>query len=132
VSYVAGTVLARKVPFEEPEIDSGEADLTPYNEIVIIGPSPIQTNVRLGEWVGQQGDKISFKPTSFGEVLDRPQGELEQDYEVVSTPAKVRPLTHTVEVVEPGPSPESVFRADDDAAGRVKSDVRQETSLEAV
>jgi len=130
VSYPAGTILSRKVPFEEPE--SGEPDLTAYNDIQIIGPSPIQTNVRMGEWVGQQGDKLSFKPLSFGEVLDRPQGELEQDYEVVSEPAKVRPLTHTIEVIEPGPSPESIFRAEDAAAGLVKSETRQETPLEAV
>lgn len=130
MNFPAGTILSRKVPFTEPE--NGDADLTAYNEIVIIGPSPVQTNVRMGEWTGQQGDKISLKPTSFGEVLDRPQGELEQDYEIVFSPAKIRPLAHTVEVVEPGPSPESVFRASDDAEGRVRSNTRQETPLEAV
>lgn len=111
--YPPGTILSRKEPFELSE-DETEKDLTPYNEVQVIGQSPIQKNVRAGEWVGQAGENVSIKPTSFGDVVDKPQGELDRDYDVLSEPPKRRPLTHTVEVVEPGPAPEEVFRAQQD------------------
>jgi hypothetical protein len=117
--YVAGTVLRRKEPFDDVErdddgipINESEEDFTPYNELVVIGQSPVQVAGRKSEWAGQAGDDVSVKPTSFGDVVDRPQGELERDYTIVSIPERPKNLTHTVEVVEPGPAPEDIFAAD--------------------
>jgi hypothetical protein len=126
--YKPGTILSRNEPYEPPE-DEHADDLTPYNEIEVIGQSPIQTNVRAGEWVGGQSDKVSVKPTTFGDVVDKPQGELETDYTIVSEPPKRRPLTHTVEVVEPGPAPEQVFRAEQEHEA---SQTREQTPLATV
>jgi hypothetical protein len=111
VSYKPGTILTRKTPFEVPAEGADKPDLTAYNEIEVIGPSPVSTAVRATEWTGQQGDNISVKPTSFGAVIDRPFGELRRDYDVKSIPPPAAIDRQTVEVVEPGPSPEEQFAA---------------------
>lgn len=103
--------------------------MKPYNEIQIIGPSPVQTNVRSAEWGSEGGSYISIKPTSFGDVIDRPERELERDYEIVSEPDKEVDLTYTVNRVLPGPSPEDQFRAANDDAGLKQSTTREETPL---
>lgn len=103
MSFKAGTVLTRKTPFEDPEME-------PYNEIEVVGNSPVETT-RSSEWVGQLGDNLSIRPTSFGPVIDRPAGELQRDYEVVSIPAPPVIPRGEVEVIEPGPSPEEQFAA---------------------
>jgi hypothetical protein len=123
VSYQRGTILKRKNLFKEPK--TGAVDMRAYNEVEVIGPSPVQTNVRSAEWGDQGGDNISIKPTTFGEVLDRPERELERDYEVVSTPDEPD-LNLTVTRVKPGPSPEDIFRAED---MRPQSEKREETPL---
>lgn len=128
MAYQQGTVLARKEPFEEPEDDTSP-DQTPYNEVVVIGSSPVQANVRAEEWAGQQGDNISVRPASFGEVVDLPQGRLEQEYQIVSVPEVEKNLTHTIEQIQPGPSPEDNFRTEASESGAVKSEERQETPL---
>lgn len=108
MSYQPGTILKRRVEFEEPA--EGKPDLRPYNEVEVIGQSPVQTAVRESEWTGQSGDSISVRPTSFGQVIDRPFGELQRDYEVVSIPERKVIDRQVVEQVEPGPSPEEVFQ----------------------
>lgn len=128
MAYQSGTILSRKEPFIEPEDDTSP-DQTPYNEVIVIGASPVQNSVRAAEWSGQQGDSISVRPTSFGEVVDFPQGQLEAEYSVVSIPERAKNLTHTVEEAEPGPSPEDTFRAEAIAAGEEQSDERVETPL---
>lgn len=131
MSYAPGTVLARKEPFEEPA--DGAPDLRPYNEIQVIGSSPVRSSARSAEWSGQQGDNISVIPTDFGEVIDRPFGELQKDYEVVSIPPdNGRPLTHTVTVAKPGPSPEEQFKAVEAEKGLAQSSERQPTPFGAV
>jgi hypothetical protein len=125
MSYATGTILSRKEPFEEPADDS--PDLRPYNEIKVIGPSPVQTNARAAEWTGQAGDNISVIPTDFGEVIDRPQGELQKDYDVTFIPESNQPLTHTVTVQELGPSPEETFSAVEAEEGLKQSEEREET-----
>lgn len=91
-----------------------ENEWAPYNEIEIVGNSLVSEAVRDKEWQGQQGEAISIKPmASFGEVLDRPQGELERDYEVVSIPEEPSPLQIRRGMQPPpadGPSPEDTFR----------------------
>jgi hypothetical protein len=107
VSYKPGTILERKTPFKEPE--DGKPDLRPYNEVEVIGHSPVQTTTRATEWTGQAGDNLSIRPTSFGPVIDRPAGELQRDYNVVSIAEPERIDRQVVERVEPGPSPEEQF-----------------------
>lgn len=109
MSYKAGTILERKEPFKEPE--DGKPDLRPYNEVEVIGQSPVQVATRATEWTGQAGDNISVKPTTFGAVIDRPFGELQRDYSVVSIPERKRVDRQIVEEIEPGPSPEEQFQA---------------------
>lgn len=110
MSYQRGTILKRKEPFKEPK--SGNPDMRAYNEVEVVGPSPVQTNVRSAEWGDQGGDNISIKPTTFGEVLDRPERELERDYTVLSTPPEAEDLALTVTRVKPGPTPEDMFRGE--------------------
>lgn len=106
MNYTIGTILQRKEPFDTP-------DLEPYNEIRVIGNSPVQTQGRASEWEGQLGENISIAPTSFGGVKDRPFGELERDYEVVSIPEPPSALPpQTIQRIAPGPSPEDTFRAE--------------------
>lgn len=107
MSYTPGTILSRKTPFEDD-------NLTAYNEVEVIGPSPVQTGVRSSEFAGQLGDNLSVKPagSGFGEVIDRPFGELQRDYDVKSAPAPRRLDRGEVSIVEPGPSPEEVFAAE--------------------
>lgn len=107
MSYKPETILERKVPFEAPA--EGEDDLRPYNEVRVIGQSPVQSGVRVGEWVGQQGDLISVAPTGFGPVVDRPAGELERDYTIKWEPPLRMVDRQIIERVIPGPSPEQQF-----------------------
>jgi hypothetical protein len=111
VSYKAGTILTRKTPFAVPEEDSDAPDLTAYNEVEVIGPSPVSTAVRETEWVGQAGTNLSIKPTSFGAVIDRPFGELQRDYDVKSIPPPPAIDRQVIERPEPGLSPEEQFAA---------------------
>lgn len=128
MSYKPGTILVRKEPFEATE----DQDFTPFNEIEIIGNSPVQTGVRQEEWGGQQGDQISIRPTSFGPVVDRPAGELQRDYDIKSIPAPVKFTQQQVEIQEPGPSPEEQFSAvAAKLGGKPKASTRQRTSLES-
>lgn len=127
MSFQPGTILTRRTPFEEP---SGDApDLRPYNEIEVVGPSPVQTAQRSEEWSGQLGDKLSVKPTTFGAVVDRSQGELQRDYEVTYTPPAPQIQRGTVEIVTPGPSPEEQFAADSAQRGEEKSEERVPTPV---
>lgn len=125
MSYVPGTILSRKESFEEPT--DGTPDLRVYNEIKIIGQSPVQGTARSAEWSGQEGDNISIIPTDFGEVLDVPFGQLQKEYDVVSIPENNEPLTHTVTVQELGPSPEQQFKSAEAQQGLKQSTERQET-----
>lgn len=111
MSYKSGTILTRREPFEVPEEGSDKPDFTAYNEVEVIGHSPVSTAVRDTEWTGQQGDNISIKPTSFGAVIDRPFGELRRDYDVKSIPEPRAIDRQVIEVAEPGPSPEEQFAA---------------------
>lgn len=106
MSHRPGTVLCRKEPF-----DAGAPD-APYNEVEVIGPSPVQRQVRSSEFVGQLGDLLSVRPSSFGPVIDVPQGQLQRDYDVVSIPPPPQIDRQIVEHFVPGPSPEEQFAAD--------------------
>ena len=111
MGYVPDTILKRKTPFEAPKNPEEEIDLTPYNEVRVIGPSPVvKVGERDKEWEGEAGNEFSIQPTSFGTVVDRPFGELQRDYEVVSVPEKPE-VTGNIKVREEtlSPPPEQVF-----------------------
>lgn len=111
MSYKPGTILERKEPFEAPEADSDEPDLTPYNEIRVVGPSPVVAQGAAGEWGGVTAAAISIAPhgDAFGPVIDKPLGELQRDYSIV-TESEPTPLERgEVKVLEYGESPEEAF-----------------------
>lgn len=92
--YKPGTTLQLK------ELRSTEERPFPYDNVVVVGQSPIQyqeTGVE-GEWVGQQGTRVIIRPAGeeFGPTLDRPFGELQEIYDVVEVPPET-PLTVTPE-----------------------------------
>lgn len=109
MSYKPGTILERKEPFVAPDEDAEEPDLTPYNEIKVIGPSPVTAQGAPGEWGGVTAAAISVQPTSFGPVIDKPLGELQRDYTVVQEPEPVPLERGEVVEIEYGESPEEVF-----------------------
>lgn len=106
MSYTPGTIIKRKKPFKEDD------ELACYNELRVVGYSARQAAIRTGEWEGQGGDEITVTPTTFGAVVDRPAGELERDYTIVSIPDREQAILppKTVTRADPGPSPEEVFR----------------------
>lgn len=126
MAYVPGTILTRKQPIDPPDSEDS-IDLSVYNRIEIIGRSPVQRGIRPAEWTGQAGDEYSIKPfEAFGEVIDTPQGALEKDYDVVTIPERPTIQRETLTVLEPGPSPEQQFAAEQSGP---KSDHRVETPL---
>lgn len=107
--YTAGTILKRNKPFSKDE------EWFPYNEVKVIGNSPVKEQGQPSEWAGQLGTQVSISPVTFGGVVDRPFGELQRDYEVVSIPDPPRvPTPHRTgpPPAANGPSPEDKFRAE--------------------
>lgn len=114
MSYQPRTRLTRKTFIEPPE-DAVTPDLSPYNEVEVIGRSPVARTVRSEEWGGQQGDEYSIKPLAgFGEVIDTVQGILERDYDVTYVPELTEAEREVVRITDAGPTPEDRFRADED------------------
>ena len=106
--YERNTVLTLKKPFPNDE-ETGE--VFPYNEVRVIGESPI-SYAGAGEWSGMAAQGVIIEPTSnFGSNLDEPLGKLQALYDVKELPAPVElPVgPSTVPVTRPGPTPEDVF-----------------------
>lgn len=113
MTYIPNTVLRRKEPFEGENFnDELGVDLSVFNEVRVVGQSPVVEAGRASEWEGEAGKEVSVTPTSFGPVVDRPQGELERDYEIVSVPEIDLAIQQPTAVREiPGPTPEQQFAA---------------------
>lgn len=115
MSYTPATRLSRLEPIEAPvdASEDGVVDLSVYNEVEVVGHSPVQRQVRSAEWTGQAGDLYSIKPLAgFGEVIDVEQGRLEKDYEITYEPELAAPAQVEVRrIKQQGPSPEQVFAA---------------------
>lgn len=108
MSYIPTTRLERKEPFEVPDDES--ADLTVYNEVEVIGRSPVQRGARSGEWSEQGGDLYSIKPLSgFGEVVDVGEKRLEKEYSVTYIPERTDQTIEVHRIHDAGPTPEQVF-----------------------
>lgn len=129
MSYLPETVLKRKEAIDAPNgpHDDDSVDLSVYNDIQIIGRSPVQRSIRSEQWGGQAGDEYSVRPLAgFGEVIDVPQGSLEKDYEIVSIPERVQAQVEVRRVQELGATPEQQFAALDNGP---KSEERVPTPL---
>lgn len=98
MSYQPGTILARKDPQDDE-----------YDEVRVIGASPVQTGVRREEFTGQLGDEYTIAPVTFGSVIDKPLGELQETYTVKALPPKQKFERGEVTEIEPGPTPEEQF-----------------------
>lgn len=119
--YAPNTILKRKEPVAEPD-PRGKTDdarngdpLHPFNRVRVIGPSPVQRSGALAEWQGGQSAGVLIQPEGqFGPTVDRPLGELQQDYDIEFEPV-VEITQGTVRVInahshQAGPTPEDVFR----------------------
>lgn len=107
--YAPNTVLELK----EPKSMDGKP--FPYDEVRVVGPSPIQHPVIAGaQWSGGDAQGVIITPlTDFAGNLDEPFGKLQALYNVKSvpernaTPQKVVVIDATS--AEAGDTPEQVF-----------------------
>jgi hypothetical protein len=106
--YTVGTVLKRREPLDEAD------ELHIYNEVEVVAQSEVTSNAP-SQWQGQAGLGVLLSPlVAFGEVVDRPYGEVERDYEVVSVPDYEEPVIEKPRVVAAkGLSPEEAFQKAD-------------------
>lgn len=138
--FKSGTVLKLKEPRgPEPKIDpytdqpvmkktrnprTGEEKFTdepvmlpfPYNEVEVIGPSPVVHSDPNSPWQGGDAVGVIIRPLSdFAGNLDEPLGKLKQLYDVVSIPEAIEtPIERTIKVIDAttnqaGETPEEVF-----------------------
>jgi hypothetical protein len=130
--YRPGTILKLKEPRSVAAVKEDKAknikgqkeELFPYDEVEVVGISPIARSGGTG-WDGVAGQGVIIKPrTAFGGLLDEPEGKLIELYEVVFEPDG-KPQPGEPDYVKIGPSPEDVFKRE---AGSVpKSATRQKT-----
>jgi hypothetical protein len=112
--YEVDTILTLKEQ-REPDPETGEP--FPYNEVRVVGESPI-SHGGSGEWSGAAATGVIVTPlTNFGATLDEPFGKLQALYDVKEIPDKVRPAQPTIKVIDSstaaaGPTPEEVFAKD--------------------
>lgn len=126
--YQPGTVL------ELREKQSTEDTSYPYDRIKVLGVSPVSHAQTVpGQWQGIEATGVLIQPAGdgFGPNVDRPLGYLQENYEIVEIP-DINSLAAAggVTQVQPGPSPEDVFKgiaveADIERANRRRSTVLQ-------
>ncbi len=106
--YETNTILTLKDQRpNDPETD----EVFPYNEVRVIGPSPV-THAGIGEWSGQGAAGVIIEPTSnFGSNLDEPFEKLVALYDVKTLPPaqEIAVGPSVIPVTKPGPTPEEVF-----------------------
>lgn len=127
--YKTGSVLVLKEPRDpSPKLDreTGEPVTRgpkgkekpvllefPYNRVVVIGESPINTD--RGGWSGPDAKGVIIQPlTDFAGNLDEPFGKLRSLYNVESIPENEAPAEIKVRQInsatnEAGPTPEEIF-----------------------
>lgn len=101
--YDSGTVLklkepkfidsegkARPLAEFKPKDKNDKPALFPYNEVTVLGASPIGHAQPSGaEWTGVDAQGVIVQPlTVFSVTLDEPLGKIQRLYEVVSVPEK--------------------------------------------
>lgn len=106
--YAIGTILALKDPRSTTD------KVFPYDEVEVLGESPVHHGVYAEQWSGTNGQGVVLRPlTDFGTTLDEPFGKLTRLYDVQSVPDAVERQV-TVKVIQQadlGPSPEEQFAA---------------------
>jgi hypothetical protein len=105
--YATETVLERKEPAKE-----GTAAF-PYNEVEVIGQSPID-HAGTG-WEGSNSEGVILRPVAgFGGVIDEPLGKVQELYKVKFVPEKeiAEPKLRIIDAQtsEAGPTPEETFK----------------------
>lgn len=126
--YETGTVLELKKK-RRPDKETKEAFA--YNEVVVIGQSPISYG-GAGEWSGVAATGVIICPvTNFGGNLDEPFGKLQKLYSVKSIPEQtqipVGPMS--IPIARPGASPEEVFATGEQGAAPEEGQIRARTSF---
>lgn len=104
--YAPGTILQLKEP------RSTDENKFPYDEVEVIGESPIHHGIYAEEWVGANGSGVIVRPlTDFGTTLDEPFGKLQRLYSVKTLPPPVERQVNVrvIQQADLGPSPEDVF-----------------------
>ena len=112
--YEPGTILTLKTPHApDPETD----EPFPYNEVEVVGPSPIDHGVKPdAQWSGANAQGVIIRPlTNFGSTLDEEYGKLVALYDVKSIPEPVEiDVAPKVRIINStsgsaGPTPEEQF-----------------------
>lgn len=129
--YARGTILTLKAQ-KDPDPETGEP--FPYNQVEVVGPSPVSHTASSGDWEGPEAAGVIVQPvTNFGSTLDEPFGKLTALYDVESIPepevitdSKVRVIdAHSAQA---GPTPEEVFKAEAPGAPPEEGQRRARTS----
>jgi hypothetical protein len=109
--YAANTILSLK---EQRPNDPETDEVFPYNEVKVIGPSPISHGGQ-SEWSGQAAVGVIIVPTAnFGSTLDEPLGKVQALYEVKFVPTNEIEVAQKIRVYDSstaaaGQTPEEVF-----------------------
>ena len=128
--YAPGTKLKLVKPRSKPKKGDQEAEIFPYDEIRVVGVSPV-SHAHKGEWEGPDAVGVIIEPlTDFAGNLDEPFGKLRSLYQVTEevpfeAPTATRVFTEEVAVPH-NKSPEEQF-AEAIPPGTQKSPTRVRT-----
>jgi hypothetical protein len=108
--YQRETILTLK---EQREPDEETGEVFAYNEVKVIGPSPV-SHANKGDYTGSDASGVIIVPLSnFGGTLDEPFGKLRELYDVKEVPELIAAQKPEAQVrhVQPAPqpTPEQVF-----------------------
>lgn len=113
--YENDTILTLKQQRDpDPETDEAFA----YNEVRVVGRSPIDHGIAGGQWTGGDAVGVIITPLSnFGSTLDEPFGKLVALYDVKEIPVHEIQPASPVRVIDSstraaGPTPEDVFKVE--------------------
>ena len=131
--YRPETKLKLKKPRSKPAKNGQEEEVFPYDEVIVIGVSPV-SHASKGEYEGAEATGVIVKPlTGFGGVLDEPFGKLRQLYDVTYTPTEPPQAVTVFQETTTRPvltSPEEQF-AEQAPPGVKKSPTRVKTPHES-
>jgi hypothetical protein len=129
--YESNTILTLKEQ-RDPDPETGE--VFPYNEVKVIGASPISHGGN-GEWSGQAAVGVIIVPTAnFGSTLDEPLGKVQALYDVKFVPVNEIEVAPKIRVYDSataaaGQSPEEVFAEKAPGAAPAEGQSRGRTAM---
>jgi hypothetical protein len=105
--FTIGTILKRREPVE--------GEFAKFNEVEVVAQSEVSSSAYTQDWNGQNAEGVLLTSVlEFSEVIDRPYGELERDYEIVSIPEEDEPVVEKPKKAKASQlSPEDAFRRAD-------------------